>query len=199
MEAFLKLSKPTIEQTSRGTGLQHINQTTFWPLSFPLPPLNEQKRIVARLDQIMPRIEAVKKRLDKVPAIITRFRHSVLTAAVTGKLTEKWRAEHPDVESADVLLSNIIEERKQAKKSSNQQYSFKITGEIDERFISLEVPNSWRKTNVDSVSIFIADCPHSTPKWTASGKLCLIFYQTNLIYLKFDSFQMKHLKVAFQD
>ena len=97
----------------------------------------------------------------------------MLTAAVTGKLTEKWRAEHPDVESARVLLKHIIEERKQTKKSLKQQYSFKVTDEIDERFIALEVPNTWRKTNVDSVSIFIVDCPHSTPKWTASGKLCL--------------------------
>ncbi|MBN2443001.1 MAG: restriction endonuclease subunit S, partial [Spirochaetales bacterium] len=63
-------------------------------MSFPLPPLNEQKRIVAKLDAIMPRIDSVKARLDKVPVIIKRFRQSVLTAAVTGKLTEKWREEH---------------------------------------------------------------------------------------------------------
>jgi hypothetical protein len=55
----------------------------------------------------MPRIEAVKARLDKVPAILKRFRQSVLTAAVTGKLTEQWREEHPEVESAEVLLERI--------------------------------------------------------------------------------------------
>ncbi len=97
LEYFLKTAKPYIEQTSRGTGLQHINQKTFWPMHFPLPPLNEQKRIVAKLDAIMPRIEAVKARLDKVPGILKRFRQSVLTAAVTGKLTEQWREEHPEV------------------------------------------------------------------------------------------------------
>jgi Restriction endonuclease S subunits len=121
LETFLKLSKPTIEQTSRGTGLQHINQTTFWPLSFPLPPLNEQNRIVAKLDQIMPRIAAVKERLDKVPSIIKRFRQSVLTAAVTGKLTEKWRAEHPDVESAEVLLERIKKEREDKYKKKSER------------------------------------------------------------------------------
>lgn len=69
--------------------------------SIPLPPLNEQKRMVARLDKIMPRIDAVKERLDKVPAIVKRFKQSVLTAAVTGKLTEKWRAEYLDIESTE--------------------------------------------------------------------------------------------------
>lgn len=91
LEAFLKLSKPIIEQTSRGTGLQHINQTTFWPLTFPLPPLNEQLRIVAKLDQVIPCIIAVKERVEKIPVTIKRFRQSVLTAATTGKLSEKWR------------------------------------------------------------------------------------------------------------
>lgn len=91
LNAFLQLSKPVIEQTSRGTGLQHINPTTFWPLQFPLPPLNEQKRIAAKLDKIMPRIDALRERIDRIPQIIKRFRQSVLTAAVTGKLTEEWR------------------------------------------------------------------------------------------------------------
>ena len=46
--------------------------------------------------------EYAKERLEKIPAILKRFRQSVLTAAVTGKLTEKWREEHPDVECAEV-------------------------------------------------------------------------------------------------
>lgn len=104
LEAFLKLSKPTIEQTSRGTGLQHINQSTFWPLAFPLPPLNEQKRIVSKLDKIMPRIATVKDRLDKVPAIVKRFRQSVLTAACSGRLTESIE-EYPVVPFCDLIKS----------------------------------------------------------------------------------------------
>ena len=53
-----------------------------------------------------------RSRLDKVPTIIKRFRQSVLTAAVTGKLTEKWRLEHPDVASADKKLSIVSEKLK---------------------------------------------------------------------------------------
>lgn len=82
----------------------------------PLPPLNEQKRIVAKLDSIIPRIDSVKERLEKIPVILKRFRQSVLTAAVTGKLTEKWREEHPDVENTftenDVEYSELPEKWK---------------------------------------------------------------------------------------
>lgn len=87
----------------------------------PLPPLNEQKRIVAKLDAIMPRIEAVKARLDKVPGILQRFRQSVLTAAVTGKLTEQWREEHPEVESAEVLLERIRKKREERYKKECEE------------------------------------------------------------------------------
>ena len=72
---------------------ERINNTTIL-----LPPLNEQKRIVTKLDAIMPRIDAVKERLDKVPGILKRFRQSVLTAAVTGILTEQWREKYPEME-----------------------------------------------------------------------------------------------------
>lgn len=110
LEYFLKTTKSFLEQTSRGTGLQHINPRTFWPLQIPLPSLNEQKRIVAKLDSIMPRIESVKARLEKVLAILKRFRQSVLTAAVTGRLTEKWREEYPDQDDwINTSLESITE------------------------------------------------------------------------------------------
>lgn len=85
-----------INSKPKGTGTPHVNPDVFWNLQFPIAPLNEQKRIVAKLDKIIPRIDLVKVRLDKIPLIIKRFRQSVLTAAVTGKLTEKWREAHPD-------------------------------------------------------------------------------------------------------
>jgi type I restriction enzyme S subunit len=89
-----------------GSATNYIRMGNFEDYNFLIPPLNEQKRIVAKLDKIIPRIDKVKERLDKIPVIIKRFRQSVLTAAVTGKLTEEWREENPDVESAEVLLKN---------------------------------------------------------------------------------------------
>jgi len=96
-----------------GTTRLKLTQGKLRKIPVKLPPLNEQKRIVAKLDAIMPRIEAVKERLEKIPSILKRFRQSVLTAAVTGKLTEKWREEHPEVESADGLLNEKMRMDKQ--------------------------------------------------------------------------------------
>lgn len=108
--AFLK----TAEAQMTGTvGQKRVPRSFVESYPLPLPPLNEQKRIVVKLDAIMPRIDAVKERLEKVPSILKRFRQSVLTAAVTGKLTEKWREEHPEVESADGLLNEKMRMDKQ--------------------------------------------------------------------------------------
>lgn len=56
-----------------------------------LAPLNEQKRIVEKLDKLLSRVEEAKARLEKIPVILKRFRQSVLNAAVTGELTKDWR------------------------------------------------------------------------------------------------------------
>lgn len=57
----------------------------------PLPPLNEQTRIANKLDELLAQVDTIKTRVDAIPAILKRFRQSVLAAAVSGKLTEEWR------------------------------------------------------------------------------------------------------------
>lgn len=67
------------------------------PVSFmqqsciPLAPLDEQRRIVAKLDELLARVEACQNRLAKTPVILKRFRQSVLAAACSGRLTSDWR------------------------------------------------------------------------------------------------------------
>lgn len=91
LEYIIKHQNNFIRETSTGTGLQHINKDFFEICKIPLPPLAEQHRIVAKLDALFDKIESNKKRLDKIPVILKRFRQSVLAAAVSGKLTEDWR------------------------------------------------------------------------------------------------------------
>jgi type I restriction enzyme S subunit len=57
----------------------------------PLAPLNEQRRIAAKLDTTLAAVEACRKRLDGMAALLKRFRQSVLAAATSGELTREWR------------------------------------------------------------------------------------------------------------
>ena len=76
-------------------------------IHIPLAPLNEQKRIVEKLDSILPKIKNAKARLEKIPVILKRFRQSVLAAACSGRLTEDWREKNPN---RSPLLFESIEE-----------------------------------------------------------------------------------------
>lgn len=58
----------------------------------PLPPLAEQKRIAQKLDALLAQVDTLKARIDAIPALLKRFRQSVLTSAATCELTSEWRA-----------------------------------------------------------------------------------------------------------
>lgn len=75
-----------------------------------LAPLEEQKRIVEKLDQVLAQVDTIKARLDGIPAILKRFRQSVLAAAVSGKLTEEWRG--GESFNANIQLENLRDARK---------------------------------------------------------------------------------------
>jgi len=97
------------DELATGSTQEALTDRNSKKLLIPLPPLNEQKRIAAKLDKIIPKINVLRKRLDLIPQIIKRFRQSVLTAAVTGKLTEKWRKKHKlNIKWEYTILEKII-------------------------------------------------------------------------------------------
>ena len=61
-----------------------------------LPPLAEQTRIAQKLDELLAQVDTLKARIEGIPALLKRFRQSVLAAAVSGRLTEEWRSAHSD-------------------------------------------------------------------------------------------------------
>ena len=93
LEAFLRHIRPVLQETSRGTGLQHINPEVFWSLAFPLAPIQEQRRIVAKLEKLLGKVDRCQQRLSKISVLLKNFRQSVLAAACSGKLTADWRDE----------------------------------------------------------------------------------------------------------
>ncbi len=79
----------------------------------PLPPLAEQKRIVAKLEELTARSRRAKEALDAVPPLLDQLRQSILAAAFRGDLTADWRAKNPNVEPASDLISRLSEERRE--------------------------------------------------------------------------------------
>jgi type I restriction enzyme S subunit len=91
------LSSPSVvaalDGASVGSTMVNLNQAILKSLEIPLAPLNEQRRIAAKLDTTLAAVEACRQRLDGVAAILKRFRQAVLAAATSGELTREWREE----------------------------------------------------------------------------------------------------------
>src|SRR5947199_5269398 len=68
--------------------------------------------MVAAIEQQFTRLDAGLAALQRAKLKLKRYRAAVLKAAVEGKLTEAWRAEHPTIEPASRLLERILKERR---------------------------------------------------------------------------------------
>jgi type I restriction enzyme S subunit len=101
------------QNAQQTVGMASINQEQIGSMPIPFPPLNEQKRIVAKIEELRDRLHRSKQALEAVPELCDRFRQSILAAAFRGDLTADWREENPDVEPASVLLERIRSDRRQ--------------------------------------------------------------------------------------
>ena len=77
-----------------GTTVASIALEALKAYGIPLPPLAEQRRIVAKLDTLLASIRAAGAALDAVPALLEQHRQAVLADAFNGHLTQNWRAEN---------------------------------------------------------------------------------------------------------
>lgn len=72
------------------TAIPGLNRNDVYDQKIPLPPLNEQRRIAVKVEELLMRVNATKERLAKVSMIMKRFRQAVLAAACSGRLTADW-------------------------------------------------------------------------------------------------------------
>ncbi len=116
-----------IESAKTGSAILNYGPSHLKQMNIVIPPLPEQHRLVAKLEKLLGKVEACKKRLDRIPIILKRFRQSVLAAACSGKLTEDWREENGFIEEwpfyelgevADLRLGKMLDKAKNKGKST---------------------------------------------------------------------------------
>ncbi len=128
-------------------GLAHITKGLFENSVLSIPPFNEQRRIVAKVEELFTKLDAGVKSLATVKAQLKRYRQSVLKSAFEGKLTEEWRQTHRDeLEPASKLLERIKEER---RKSAAGKY--RESPPVDTSNLP-ELPEGWIWTRVGEVA-----------------------------------------------
>ncbi len=109
---YLKASKQLAEKRASGTTFLELSGKAFGLLPLPLPPLNEQKRIVAKIEELFLELDNGIAALKAAREQLKVYRQAVLKHAFEGKLTATWREENADkLETPEQLLARIQQER----------------------------------------------------------------------------------------
>lgn len=82
------------KKLTHATTLPSLRLSKVEALPFPLAPIPEQHRIVAKIEELFTKLDTGVEALKKIKAQLKRYRQAVLKYAFEGKLTEQWRQEH---------------------------------------------------------------------------------------------------------
>ena len=152
---YFWLKKEDLYKYAQATTVPSIRQSTLEELEFPLPPLNEQKRIVEKLDFLFEKTKRAKEIIEEIKVDIENRKISILDRAFKGTLTSKWRNEN---KTSDVkeLLKSINEEKIkkweedciQAEKDGNKKPKKPIIKEVKDMIVPVDeqpykLPDSW--------------------------------------------------------
>lgn len=123
----------------------------------PVPPLETQRRIVARIDELLSELDDGETALAHAREDLEIYRKALLKAAVTGELTADWRAANPCTETGEQLLKRILAERKSSSRSNRQAIR-----EIEDAHL-WGIPKTWAWCRTD-VAGFVQLGRQRTPK-----------------------------------
>ena len=159
--------KKYIEDNVQGVNINNIKNEHIDSILFPLPPLEEQKRIVEKLDSLFEKIQKIKEIIEEVKEKTTSRREAILSKAFSGELTEKWRGENHS-ENARELLVKINDEKlklwedecKKAEDEGRKKPAKPKLKTIDEMLVGAEeepykLPSNWVWTRLEDICNYI--------------------------------------------
>lgn len=133
----------------------------------PLPPLAEQKRIVAKIEELLPLVERYAAAYEKLEQFNAKFpedmKKSILQYAIQGKLVEQ-RAEEGTAEE----LYQQIQAEKQHLIAEKKIKKEKTLPEIAEDEVPFDIPESWKWCRLSDI-IDVRDGTHDSPKYVPEG------------------------------
>jgi type I restriction enzyme S subunit len=169
---------------SAGSAIPNLSTEQINETLIPLPPLPEQYRIVAQIEEIFTELDAGVELLKKLKVKLKRYRQAVLKAAVEGSLTQEWRTANQDkLEPASILLERILNQRRekweaeqlakmeaQGKPPKDDSWKQKYKEPIAPDTSDLpELPDGWVWVNLGQITWSVKDGPHYSPKYVNEG------------------------------
>ena len=201
---FLLLKKQLFRNRKTGAAIPHLNKELFFNLLFPVPPLAEQERIVAKIEELLPLVSEYDEVENRISALNTEFpdklRKSILQQAVQGKLTERDPSDEPAIELLDRIRAEkakLIAEGKIKKE--------KIIPVIPEEDQPFDIPDTWTWTTIADTCTNIQY--GTSEKSAPSGKVAVLrmgnlqggkIDYSNLVYTSND-YDIERCRLKYND
>ncbi len=164
---FLHWSGYFARVSTQTTNIANINNSILSKTLVPLPPLAEQERIVAKIEELLPYIDRYEQAWSKLEDFNKRFpvdmQKSILQMAIQGKLVEQ----RPEEGTGEELYHQIQTEKQKLIKEGKIKKE-KPLPEIAEDEVPFEIPDSWKWVRFAEV-IDVRDGTHDTPKYVPEG------------------------------
>lgn len=165
---FLFYHRRDYRNNKKGSAIPHLNKSLFFNMPVPIPPLAEQQRICAKIEELLPYIGRYEQAWNRMEDFHQKFpadmRKSLLQWAIQGKLTEQ----RPEEGTAEELYQQIQEEKQRLIQERKLKKERPLP-EVTEEEKPFEIPESWIWCRLGTVLHKLTDGTHATPKYTARG------------------------------
>ena len=184
-----------INSVTYGVKMPRVGTDTMTNLLIPLPPLAEQKRIVAKIEEILPYVDCYAAAYEKLEQFNAKFpedmKKSILQYAIQGKLVEQ----RPEEGTGEELYRQIQYEKQRLIKEGKIKMETPLP-EISEDEVPFEIPDSWRWCYVgDLFNHNTGKAMNSSAKKTDKPGAIRPFITTSNVY--WNSFDFSVVKEMF--
>ena len=148
-----------------GTTIKHLPQAALAAVVVPLPPVAEQKRIVAKLDALNAKSARARTELARIETLVSRYKQAVLSKAFSGELTCEWREETRIALTASqkARISSAVEAALSSRRGARTQ-----THQVDFSDFA-DAPTSWAKGVVAVASKMVVGFAFKSEWYSADG------------------------------
>lgn len=157
-----------INSVTYGVKMPRVGTDTMTNLLIPLPPLAEQKRIVAQIEELLPYLSRYEKAWNRLEDFNRRFpvdmQKSILQMAIQGKLVEQ----RPEEGTGEELYRQIQAE-KQALIKAGKIKKEKPLPEIAEDEVPFEIPEGWKLIRLGSAITLLSGTDFSPEQYNDNG------------------------------
>jgi type I restriction enzyme S subunit len=154
---FLRQESYRVEaqrQMTGAVGQQRVPAQFLKQSTIPLPPLAEQRRIVAKLDNLFARSKSAREELSRIPRLAERYKQAILAAAFRGEMTSEWRSNNPKL-SVRPEITRIENERRALFLGSDGDADAYNPPDRSPNVNPFKVPDTWLWLRAEAVCDFI--------------------------------------------